>query len=214
MPEEEPEDTTVSTVADLHALFERVEGVDDPYSHLELRALVGEVQAKLARLLNVQSRSLGLGSASTRISEYLRLHVHEPVDVDRLAGVAGIQDFQRRIRELREAGWDIEHVPSLGERGGYLLKVSEPDPNRGAIWALAQQVRSEPGPPKRRILDLLARLRPSAAGSEELAYAAGGAGAAMIIEELVAEGLVEVVPDGQGGSLYRPAGGSQGEVRG
>ncbi len=208
------ETAALTAIDELRTLLEEIEDLEDVASHLELRGKVGVVQAKLAGLLNAQSLSLGLGGASNRLREYLRFHVHEPVDADRLAGVAGIQDFQRRIRELREGGWDIEHVQSLGRRGGYMLRASEPDPDRGASWILARRVRGESGPPKRRILEFLARLGPGTAGTEELVYAAGDPNAAMMIGELVAEGSVEVLPDGHGGSLYRLTVGPRGEVRG
>lgn len=208
------ENAISTTIDELRTLLEEIDDLEDVESHLELRGKVGVVQAELAGLLNAQSLLLGLGSASNRIREYLRFHVHEPVDADCLAGVAGIQDFQRRIRELREAGWDIEHVQSLGRRGGYLLRASEPDPDRGASWILARQVRGESGPPKRRILELLAKLGPATAGTEELVYVAGDPNVAMMIGELVADDSIEVLPDGHGGSLYRLTVGSRGEVRG
>lgn len=50
------------------------------------------------------------GSARTRIRDYLESRAGEIVSADELAEVAGIHAWARRIRELRDAGYDIEHL--------------------------------------------------------------------------------------------------------
>ncbi len=67
------------------------------------------------------------GSARDRILEYLRENVGRPVAKDELQYVARIQEHPRRVRELVEAGWQIESNldrPSL-RSGEYLLVTEE-----------------------------------------------------------------------------------------
>jgi len=46
--------------------------------------------------------------AKHRILEHLQKHVGQMVRTKDLQAVAGISDYQRRIRELRDEGWQIE----------------------------------------------------------------------------------------------------------
>lgn len=86
--------------------------------------------------------------ARHRILAYLEQHTGEPVTGDELREVSGIQEWARRIRELRvEQGYDIE------ELGGstYRLNHPAPDARRAAQWQLANRIRREPGSARQRI---------------------------------------------------------------
>ncbi len=48
------------------------------------------------------------GSASDRLLEYLKASLGSPVSKDELRYVSGIQEHPRRLRELVEAGWQID----------------------------------------------------------------------------------------------------------
>lgn len=62
--------------------------------------------------------------ASGRILEYLKANVGRIVHTSDIARVARISDYQRRIRELRKAGWPIlSHNDSVEMRPGeYMLE--------------------------------------------------------------------------------------------
>lgn len=67
---------------------------------------------------------LGRKSGRARVLEYLKLKVGRKVTKEELIIVARIHDYPRRIRELREEGWDILSCyedPSLAP-GEYLLR--------------------------------------------------------------------------------------------
>jgi len=70
-------------------------------------------------------------SGRARILEYLRIKVGQVVTKEELIIVSGIHDFPRRIRELRDQGWQIVSLyedPSL-RPGDYILKsLSKSDP--------------------------------------------------------------------------------------
>lgn len=51
-------------------------------------------------------------SASEKVLALLRARSPAPVSLVDLAAASGIQQFARRIRELRAAGWDIEYIHS------------------------------------------------------------------------------------------------------
>lgn len=62
--------------------------------------------------------------ARDRLREYFKMRVGEVVSIEELRQVAQIQDYPRRIREIREEGWDIASQvedPSLGN-GQYILR--------------------------------------------------------------------------------------------
>ena len=92
---------------------------------LAARAQLGVLRAEFDELSNQLTSAFGAGSARARIFEYFKLRVGEVVTKEELAGVAGIFDYQRRIRELRKIdGWDIlsnEGNPKL-RPGDYVLR--------------------------------------------------------------------------------------------
>lgn len=69
-------------------------------------------------------RVLGQTSGRARILEYFKLKVGEVVTKAELQIIAGIGDYPRRIRELRDDGWDIVSMyeePTLAP-GDYILR--------------------------------------------------------------------------------------------
>lgn len=81
------------------------------------------LSAALTLVMNVRARLYGdgrpdlEGSARTRILHHLERHELEVVSAAELAEVSGIRAWERRVRELRESGYDIEY---LGD-GNYRL---------------------------------------------------------------------------------------------
>lgn len=63
-------------------------------------------------------------SGRARVLEYMKLRVGQVVRKEELIIVSGIHDYPRRIRELREAGWDIVscYEDSSLKPGDYVLR--------------------------------------------------------------------------------------------
>jgi 5-methylcytosine-specific restriction endonuclease McrA len=74
--------------------------------------------------------------------------VGEEIYGEELLNVSGIQEWARRVRELRvENGYDIQVVgPST-----YVMLTPEPDEDRARRWQLAHRIRSRKGAAKDRI---------------------------------------------------------------
>src|SRR5262249_26096 len=104
-----------------------------------------------------------------RILSYLIRHVGQPVSGEELAVVSGIQEWARRVRELRvEQGYDIT------ELGGslYRLERTQPDANRAERWRLKNEIRRLPGCGKSRIERLLTALVGEIVARDDLDYVA------------------------------------------
>jgi hypothetical protein len=108
---------------------------------LELRAQIGKSTGEFNAVLKRIDGEFDMTAGSERVLKYLILRTGEIVTKEELRGVAGIHEFARRIRELREDhGWPIHSSvtrPSLGV-GEYLLESATKDPNLVANWAAAK----------------------------------------------------------------------------
>ncbi|MEU8143020.1 hypothetical protein [Nonomuraea sp. NPDC048901] len=116
---------------------------------------------------------LGLGGAQQRLLRFLLRHVGQVVSGPELAGVAGIAEWARRVRELRvEHGWPIESgVQSPDLRSDqYILLRPEPDEDLARKWRLAADIRRHGGAVRDRILAYLKAISPEAADREDLDY--------------------------------------------
>lgn len=91
--------------------------------YLEYRAQVGRIQAEFDDVNNRLAASLGLTSAKARLLAYFRMHVGQVITKEQLAGVSGIFEFQRRIRELRQEGHHISSMETHADLhpGEYIL---------------------------------------------------------------------------------------------
>ncbi|CAM3668992.1 HNH endonuclease [Micrococcus luteus] len=140
---------------------------------LEYAALLGQKIARLEREASELSAHFGLTSAQKRMLEYLRLHVGELVDRRALRGVAGIDDWARRVRELRvEHGWPIVSSAQDGRlpKDTYRLESLEPDDELAQRWRVANGIRKQPGSGYDRGLAYLKEIYPQAAQADEMHY--------------------------------------------
>ena len=96
------------TVALLNHLANRLEK-DGELDALPLDVAVGQATAARREIVGTAGRKPGPG-ARTRIRRYLEERVGEVVYGEELAAVAGISEWARRVRELREEGLVIEEL--------------------------------------------------------------------------------------------------------
>jgi hypothetical protein len=97
-------------------------------------------------------------AAQDRILAYLKLFVGVPVEGTELQVVGGIQEFARRVRELRvELGYKISTVYSAEDlrRGQYRLEKATPDEDEAKKWRTISTIRGLKGSALNRILELL-----------------------------------------------------------
>ncbi len=133
----------------------------------------------------------GANGAKARILAYFRLYAGQVISGDELHVVSGIQEYARRIRELRvELGWPIISGVVIKELlnseeikndnfyaikpDSYLLLSNNQDRDAAFRWNLANTIRKEKNLPVReKILRyLLANVGKQVSG-EELRYVAG-----------------------------------------
>lgn len=163
---------------DLHIVFgdvgfsNRAPNPDDWQDALgQLGIRLGEVRGTTASISDL----LGLGSAQDRILRYLLVHVGTVVEGDRLAGVACISTWARRVRELRvEHGWPIESCVQRVELkpDEYVLTADRPNAALAEAWRLAKRIRGLNASGKARLLEYLKALSPKSADQDQLDYVA------------------------------------------
>lgn len=104
----------------------------------DLDLLVAETLGVGRELFGPRPRATRGSGAKHKILDYLKSHVGETVYGDELAAASGIQEWARRVRELRvEDGYDIR------ELGGssYRLESVEPDSGRAEYWRELNEIR-------------------------------------------------------------------------
>lgn len=170
-------------------------------SHFETGLHQDDLRSKVLRLAEAFSklRHLGIallpshgfatGAARDRILLYFQKYVGEIIQGDELAVVAGIQDYPRRIRELRvQFGWPIYtgltirqmletgdifiEKPTKIDTDSYLLLRNEVDKQSAYRWHLANSLRKGPGGGKEKILHYLKENVQTPVAGEELRYVA------------------------------------------
>lgn len=144
----------------------------DPEAFLSVvRRAMAELEQAEAALLQHRKRAPGGKGARQRILEYfLEKGVGVPVTGQELRRISGIQEWARRVRELRvEEGWDIRH-------GGvnYRLMSPVPDSAVAEAWKTANSIRREKGLSAReKILKYLQANVGQMVTSEMLNYVSG-----------------------------------------
>ncbi len=168
----------------------------DSATWLAVRARIGKLMADFDDSAARIDKALGLSSAHERILRYLRLRVGHRVPISELRGVAGIHEWARRVRELREDGWPIQSAITRPDVrvGEYLLEFDGRDRDTARTWAAAKRIRklrSTGGtlPPKQRVLSFLTEIYPLAGDRQQLADVAGGERECRTaVEELLRDG--------------------------
>ncbi len=159
---------------------------------LKLLARSGTAEARMHRAFDKVSIRLGLPKgAKPRMLEYLKSVQGHVVDKDELAGVAGISEWARRLRELRvEDGWPISSATSRDDLkpGEYRLESLEPDSALAARWRGANQIRRRAGSGKARILAYFLHNVLVPVAKDELQYVARIQEHPRRIRELIEEG--------------------------
>ena len=132
-------------------------------------------------------------AARDRILYYLRSYPNTPIPGEELAVVSGIQEWARRVRELRvEFGWKIATGVTLGEMEGqgdlctdensalpdlapydYVLLSEEQDRDAAHRWHVANLIRKQKISVKDKILEFLRTNVGREVTGEELRYVAG-----------------------------------------
>lgn len=156
-----------------------------------VRALIPAVHALRdlgASLIHMEGEEKS--AARSRILEYLRLYPRAIIDGEELMVVAGIQEWARRLRELRvEFGWRIitgntvQHMIEAGEIPSddpiaamspdhYMLLMDEPDLEAAYRWNVANEIRNQQGGVKDKVLDYFRRNVGKEVSGEELRYIA------------------------------------------
>lgn len=129
-------------------------------------------------------------AARDRILAYLRLFVGAPVEGAELQVVGGIQEFARRVRELRvQFGYKISTGYSAEDLrpDQYRLEKSAPDREEADKWKVVNGIRRLKGGARERILELLKAFVGKPITVEEISYVASIKEAARRVRELRSE---------------------------
>lgn len=123
---------------ELRQLASRLAAAADLPDLVELRKVRARIAAIEERLFGKQPKATrGSGARQRILAYFLERGVGTPVTMTELREVSGIQEFARRVRELRvEEGWDIRY-----EDGVYRLHSDEPNEEAAEDWQLANSIR-------------------------------------------------------------------------
>lgn len=114
----------------------------------ELDSLLAEVVGAQRAHFGPRPKAKRGAGAKEKILSYLKPRVGREVHGEELAAVSGINEWARRVRELRvEEGYDIRE---LG-RSTYRLEAADPDPLIAGQWRLANEIRRRKGSARGRI---------------------------------------------------------------
>jgi hypothetical protein len=117
-----------------------------------LDEFIAEIRGLQIHMYGSQPRSRRGSGGKARILAYLLERVGVDVAGEELAEVSGIQEWARRVRELRvQDGYEIKELGS----STYRLEAAVPDAERAAIWRRANVIRRQPGSGMERIAALL-----------------------------------------------------------
>ena len=171
-------------------------------ANFEAQLTAGDLRAQVLELVKVlhQFRQLGISlsdglssaSARDRILAYLRKYAGQVIAGDELMIVSGIQEYARRIRELRvEFGWPIISgvTAQVMLEGGelpdfpaedlrpdrYILLADQQDKEGAYRYSVMKELRQDKKlSPKQAMLKFLRMNVGKPLTGEELAYVAGG----------------------------------------
>lgn len=186
-----------STKSDPQSIRSRIEGL---IQNFEKQLASEDLREKVLALIPVfyELRELGKAlvpkkyakGARKRILYYFQKYQGYVIKGDELLVISGIQEYARRIRELRvQFGWSIasgntiremeedENVPDYYKSmkpDEYVLLSERQDLEAAYRWNLANQIRKESGAIKGKLLKFLRANVGKTITNEELRYVAGG----------------------------------------
>lgn len=110
--------------------------------------VLAEVEAVRRERFGPRPRRAAGAGARALILQHFQQHVGEEIYGEELAAISGIQEWARRIRELRvEDGYDIRQTG----QSSYVLMEATPDKERAAQWRLANSIRNGGGSARVRV---------------------------------------------------------------
>ena len=111
----------------------------------------------------------GKGAKGRILAHFLSKGLDTPVSGQELRRISGIQEWARRVRELRvEEGWDIRYDGNV-----YRLKSDKPNQDIAEAWRLANSIRGTSLSARDRILQYLQARVGQVVTSELLNYVSG-----------------------------------------
>lgn len=127
-----------------------------PRDWLEAAAQVGTHLAESREALAGVRQDI-VGGARTALLLYFRSHPGDALSPNQLEGVAAIRAWPRRIRELREVGWEIDTI-GAGAGAPYRLEAAHLDE---AVAASDDTIASVAGSsPGERLIEYLLHISP------------------------------------------------------
>jgi HNH endonuclease len=118
----------------------------------DLDEFIAELRGLQVQLFGPRPKNRRGAGGKSRLRSYLLARIGQDVAGDELAEISGIQEWARRIRELRvQEGYAIKELGS----STYRLESAVPDAQQAAIWKRANVIRRQPGSGMERIAALL-----------------------------------------------------------
>lgn len=163
-----------------------------PKDWLETAAKVGAHLAESRDALAEVRQGL-IGGARTALLLYFRSHPGEPISPHQLEGVAAIRAWARRIRELRQVGWDIDTL-GAGAEAPYRLTAPHLEES---VASSEETIESVGGTsPAERLIEYLLHISPWPASPQQLERVAKTPTWRQELRELIDQGwLIEAHDD-------------------
>lgn len=147
----------------------------------ELDEVIAELRAVQGAVYGAPKRAPRGEGAKSRILAYLMSRSGQVVTGEELAEISGIQEWARRVRELRvQEGYEIVEVGS----SSYRLESDQPDRDRANAWKTANVIRRREGSAVDRIAAFLEARVGSVVNREQIDYVAKIAEGSRRVREL------------------------------
>jgi 5-methylcytosine-specific restriction endonuclease McrA/biotin operon repressor len=147
----------------------------------EIDELVAELRAVQVALFGRPKRAARGAGAKSKILAYLLARTGQVVSGEELAEVSGIQEWPRRVRELRvEGGYAITEIGA----NSYRLESDQPNLDRASAWKTANVIRRRKGSAIERIAAFLEARVGKIVNREQIDYVARIAEGSRRVREL------------------------------
>ncbi|ODQ98280.1 hypothetical protein BHQ21_25965 [Mycobacterium sherrisii] len=134
----------------------------------ELDAVVTELRVLVVRRFGRKPRAARGEGARHAILDYLQANLGQWVDGEELAAVSGIQEWARRVRELRvQEGYAIDEHDDR-----YCLRRADPDAATAARWRMMYRIRRSGGSGRARVMAFLGACVGEVVSRDDIDYVA------------------------------------------